>query len=239
MKVFVLIVIVAAAVYFGGPMLSDALGGPSSGASTGQAAPAPAVVMDQGVFLPQAAVQSVFPGQRVYVHASPPDAGTLGAKSVDQSGTLHVWVPNTFGPGMSNMTISEAQEHVLRQLSQCQGDECKVDAGSQPFDPNILKQMVTDPNVPRAGDSSNLVSTYMLADTFKVALEEQAEVAMHGMDSIVAVAKSGDLAQGAAAVSDSIADGTSNLLTAVLVIGGIVLVFKLFGGGGGGGGGGS
>ncbi len=198
------------------------------------------VKLDSGVFVQPSVVKSVFgKNTPVSVHTSPTGSDTAAAKSIAADGTINLWVPPTFSGSVSSLTPGEAQEYVLRELAKCSDKECVFDTAGTPLDAGTLKEMAQDTKVERAGETSQMFNTFVQAETFKHALDKQAEVAEHGMDRIRDVAVSGDVAQTVTVGLFTLGSSLGSIAWIIgLVIVGLIGLRVLFGGGGGGGGGG-
>lgn len=238
-------IMLALCLIFGGVALYGAYKGAEGAELVEKYAPA-SVVLDEGVFIQPSVVRSVF-GENtpVSVHASPAGSTTHAAKSVAEDGTVHLWVPTTFVGAAASLTPGETQEYVVRELAKCSDQECVFDTANSPLDAGTLTDMARDDKVERAGETSQMFSTFVMAESFQAALDANVkiaadgfETARHGMDKIAEVAKSGDSAQTWTVALFNAKDLLGNVL-GIVIIGAIVLLAGkfLFGGGGGGGGG--
>lgn len=159
------------------------------------------VEIGPGVYLPLSYIQSIVGSRPVRVIAAPDG---MARKTTMPDGRLEIVLPGRFGSGLAALTVPEAQEHVLRQLMQTDGD-IALDAGGAILDDAILGAMASAP-IARNGPQSEVFHTYLDAELAKAAIEnqrilaqhaldKQAEVAEAGLDTAAKIAISGDMSQ--------------------------------------------
>lgn len=152
-----------------------------------QVVPTPLPVeVGQGVYLPMSYIQSVVGEVPVRVIASP---NLTASKTTLPDGRLEIALPVNYGPGLSALTVTEAQEHTLRQLMQTGGDAL-IDTTNSTVDDAVLRQMAAAP-VGRVEPPSQVFSTYLFSDLAKTAIQEQRQLAEHALDTQADVAKAG------------------------------------------------